>query len=77
MMAKDFQTFLSFWCAENIYPLRTSAQPAYLDYLVRRSADELIDAATIKGFYGQLTEAAKPYGGVGGFVREKCEAVSL
>jgi hypothetical protein len=34
-------------------------------------ADELVEAATVKGFYGELVEVAKPYGDVVGFVRNK------
>jgi uncharacterized membrane protein affecting hemolysin expression len=36
-------------------------------------ADELTEDATHAGFYGELVEAVKPYGGVAGFVRSKFE----
>ena len=36
-------------------------------------ADELEKAATIKGLYGELAEAARPYGGIEGYVRHQFE----
>jgi hypothetical protein len=36
-------------------------------------ADELTEDATHAGFYGELVEAVKPYGGVAGVVRSKFE----
>jgi hypothetical protein len=51
---------------------RISTGPTFL----REQADELTDAAAITGFYGELVEAAKPYGGVAGFVRNKFEEAS-
>jgi hypothetical protein len=45
-------------------------------FIVRRTADELTEAATIAGFYGELVEAAHPNGGVQGFVRHKFEEAS-
>jgi hypothetical protein len=34
--------------------------------MLRVKADELEKAATIKGFYGELAEAVRPYGGFEG-----------
>jgi hypothetical protein len=75
-MPEDFETFLRLWIAENVPHQGERADPAYLDHIVRRSADELIDAAAVEGFYGELSQAAKPYGGVAGFVRSKFETTS-
>jgi hypothetical protein len=75
-MPEDFETFLRLWIAENIHSQGGHADPAYLNQIVRRLADELVEAATTEGFYGELAEAAKPYGGVAGFVRDKFEAAS-
>jgi hypothetical protein len=36
-------------------------------------ADELEKAATIKGFYGELVEAVRPYGGIEGYVQHQFE----
>jgi hypothetical protein len=44
-----------------------------LKYILRVKADELEKAATIKGFYGELAEAARPYGGIEGYVQHKFE----
>jgi hypothetical protein len=40
---------------------------------LRVRADELEKAATIKGFYGELAEAARPYGGIEGYVQHQFE----
>jgi hypothetical protein len=34
---------------------------------------ELEKAATIKGFYGELAEVARPYGGIEGYVQHQFE----
>ena len=68
---ESFETFLRIWTAENIHSLTNHAGD--WDFIVRRTADELTDAATIAGFYPELVEAAHPYGGVVGFVRNKFE----
>jgi hypothetical protein len=73
-MPESFETFLRIWTAENIYSLRSHAGD--WNFIVRRTADDLTDAATIAGFYGELVEAAKPCGGVAGFVRNKFEEAS-
>ena len=67
-MGENFETFLRFWIAENIRPLGPSES---LDDVVRSRAKELQRAATTAGFYGELDEAAHPYGSVEGFVRDK------
>jgi hypothetical protein len=74
-MPENFDTFLHLWMAENIHSV-SGQQSGYVDHIMRQTADELIDAATVEGFYGELTEAAKPYGGVAGYVRDKFEAAS-
>jgi hypothetical protein len=74
-MPENFETFLRIWIAENIYSV-SGRQSGYVDHIVRQTADELVDAATVEGFYGELAEAAKPYGGVAGLVRNKFDAAS-
>jgi hypothetical protein len=44
-----------------------------LKYILRVRADELEKAATIKGFYGELGEAVRPYGGIEGYVQHQFE----
>ena len=44
--------------------------------MIRVLGDELIEEATVQGFYGEVVEAAKPYGSVEGYVRHELEAVS-
>jgi hypothetical protein len=44
-----------------------------LKYILRVRADELEKAVTIKGFYGKLTEAVRPYGGIEGYVQHQFE----
>ena len=39
------------------------------------AADELIEDATHAGFYGELVEAVKPYGGAEGYVGSKLQDV--
>jgi hypothetical protein len=70
-MPESFETFLRIWMAENIHSLNDYAGD--WNFIVGRNADELTEAATIAGFYGELVEAAHPYGGVEGFVRNKFE----
>jgi hypothetical protein len=70
-MPESFETFLRIWTAENIHPLADHGGD--WNSIVRRTADELTDAAAIAGFYGELVEAVKPYGGVAGFVQSKFE----
>ena len=70
-MSESFETFLRVWTAEHISSLANHAGD--WNFIVRRTADELTDAATIAGFYGELVEAAHPYGGVAAFVRNKFE----
>ena len=41
------------------------------DVWVRLRADELVEDAKTAGCYGELVEAAKPYGGAEGYVRSK------
>jgi hypothetical protein len=38
------------------------------------ASDELTDDATVRGFYGEVVEAAEPYGGVEGYVRHELES---
>ena len=47
-MPETFETFLRIWIAENIGSLGSQTD-----------VDELEKAATIKGFYGELAEAAR------------------
>jgi hypothetical protein len=75
-MSERFQTFLLFWTAENIHSLGDHTDPSDWNFLVRRKADELVGAARIAGFYGELVEAAHPFGGVEAFVWEKFEEAS-
>lgn len=70
-MPEDFETFLRLWVVENIHPPAPNTGQSDRDRLARRIADELVEAATVHGFYGELIEAAKPYGDVVGFVRDK------
>ncbi|MGB9214190.1 MAG: hypothetical protein WCC42_02905, partial [Pseudolabrys sp.] len=49
--------FLRIWIAENIGSLGSQTDATTLKYILR--ADELEKAATIKGFYGELAEAAR------------------
>ena len=44
-----------------------------LKYILRVKADELEKAATIKGFYGELVEAVRSYGGTEGYVQHQFE----
>ena len=74
-MPENFEKFLRLWIAENVYSV-SGQQSGYVDHIVRQAADELVDAATAEGFYGELAEVAKPYGSVAGFVRDKFEAAS-
>jgi hypothetical protein len=72
-MSENFETFLRFWIAENIRPL---APTESLDDVARSRAKELEGAATTAGFYGELDEAAHPYGSVEGLVRDKFKQAS-
>ena len=71
-MSENFETFLRFWTAENI---RSAGRAGPTDQTVRSLAQELKSAATTAGFYGELDEAAHPYGGVEGYVRNKIKEV--
>ena len=66
---EKFETWLRVWIAENL----SAADRA--DTWVRLRADELAQDAMHAGFYGELVEAAKPYGGVEGYVRSKLKDV--
>ena len=70
-MLETFETFLRIWIAENIGSLGSQTDATNLKYILRVRADELEKAATIKGFYSELAEAARPYGGIEGYVQEK------
>jgi len=72
-MPETFETFLRIWIAENIGSLGIQTDATNLKYILRVRADELEKAATIKGFYGELAEAARPYGGIEGFVQHQFE----
>ena len=76
-MPENFETFLRIWVAENISSLGSQTDATNLKYILRVRADELEKAATIKGFYGELAEAARPYGGIEGYVQHRFEEVSL
>jgi hypothetical protein len=58
-MPETFETFLRIWIAENIGSLGSQTDATNLKYILRVRADELEKAATIKGFYGELAEAAR------------------
>ena len=72
-MPETFETFLRIWIAENIGSLGSQTDATNLKYILRVRADELEKAATIKGFYGELAEAARPYGGIEGYVQHQFE----
>jgi hypothetical protein len=76
-MPETFETFLRIWIAENIGSLGGQIDPTNLTYILRVRADELEKAATTRGFYGELAEAARPYGGIEGYVQHQFEEVSL
>lgn len=73
-MPENFETWLRIWLAENLGSLGDHADPSASDTVVLLRADELTEDATHAGFYGELVEAVKSYGGVAGFVRSKFEA---
>ena len=70
---EKFETWLRIWTAENLGSPSESTDPE--DVWVRLRADELVEDATTAGFYGELVEAAKPYGGAEGYVRSKFKDV--
>ena len=72
-MPETFETFLRIWIAENIGSLGSQTDPTNLKYILRVRADELEKAATIQGFYGELADAARPYGGIEGYVQHQFE----
>jgi hypothetical protein len=72
-MAENFETFLRIWMAKNIGSLGSQTDETNLEYILRVRADELEKAATIKGLYGELAEAARPYGGIEGHVQHQFE----
>jgi hypothetical protein len=72
-MPETFETFLRIWIAENIGSLGIQTDATNLKYILRVRADELEKAATIKGFYGELAEAVRPYGGIEGYVQHQFE----
>ena len=72
-MPETFETFLRIWIAENIGSLGSQTDATNLKYILRVRADELENAATIKGFYDELAEAARPYGGIEGYVHHQFE----
>ena len=72
-MPETFETFLGIWIAENIGSLGSQTDATNLKYILRVRADELENAATIKGFYDELAEAARPYGGIEGYVQHQFE----
>ena len=72
-MPETFETFLRSWIAENVDSLGSQTDATNLKYILRVRADELEKAATIKGFYGEFAEAARPYGGIKGYVQQQFE----
>jgi hypothetical protein len=72
-MPETFETFMRIWIAENVGSLGSQTDATNLKYILRVRADELEKAATIKGFYGELAEAARPYGGIEGYVQHQYE----
>jgi hypothetical protein len=75
-MPETFETFLRIWIAENIGTLGSQTDAPNLKYILRVKADELEKAATIKGFYGELGEAVRPYGGIEGYIQHEFEEVN-
>jgi hypothetical protein len=71
---ENFETWLLIWTAANLGSFREGDD---LGTWVRLRGDELTEDATMAGFYGELVEAAKPYGGVDGYVRSKLKDVPL
>jgi len=69
---ENFETWLLIWTAANLGSFREGDD---LSVWVRLRADELTQDATHAGFYGELVEAAKPYGGVEGYIQNKLEEV--
>jgi hypothetical protein len=72
-MPETFETFLRSWIAENVDSLGSQTDATNLKYILRVKADELEKAATAKGFYGELAEAVRPYGGIEGYVQHQFE----
>jgi hypothetical protein len=72
-MPETFETFLRIWIAENIGTLGSQIDATNLKYILRVKADELEKAATIRGFYGELVEAVRPYRGIEGYVQHQFE----
>jgi hypothetical protein len=70
-MPESFETFLRIWVAENVGSLGSQTDATNLKYILRVRADELEN--TIKGFYRELAEAARPYGGIEGYVQHQFE----
>ena len=70
---ENFETWLRIWTAENLGSPGESTDPE--DVWVQLRADELIQDATHAGFYGELVEAVKPYGGAEGYVGSKLQDV--
>jgi len=71
---ENFETWLLIWTAANLGSFREGDD---LRTWVRLRGDELTEDATMAGFYGELVEAAKPYGGIDGYVRSKLKDVPL
>jgi len=69
---ENFETWLLIWTAANLGSFREGDD---LSVWVRLRADELTQDATHAGFNGELVEAAKPYGGVEGYIQNKLEEV--
>ena len=69
---ENFESWLLIWTAANLGPLREGDD---VSTWVRLRADELTEDATTAGFYGELVEAVKPYGGAEGYVRSKLQDV--
>ena len=69
---ENFESWLMIWTAANLVSVREGDD---LSTWVRLRADELIQDATHAGFYGELVEAVKPYGGAEGYVRSKLQDV--
>jgi hypothetical protein len=64
---------LRIWIAENIGSLGSQTDATNLKYILRVRADEREKAATNRGFYGELAEAVRPYGGIEGYVQHQFE----
>lgn len=67
--AGAFDELLQGWMAERVKPIGEKVDPSDRDYVIKNRAKELASLAEEKALKGALTERARPYGGVLGFVK--------